>query len=104
MKGYCRVCPVCDGRACAGQVPGMGGIGTGSAFTANVAALASVRFNMRVIHADAVMIGRPFSVAAVGGLKQGVTQYLEQLRSELIQAMILTGCPDVSKVDRGILS
>ena len=323
MKGFCRVCPVCDGRACAGQVPGMGGIGTGSAFTANVAALASLRFNMRVIHdvtdpkteipflgrtlslpvlaapiggvsfnmggkieeeayvqavlggcremgtlgctgdgvpefihetafsairaldgagipfikpwedkelgeklqkaadagativgmdldaaglftlrlmgrpvfprpaealaeiigksdmkwvlkgimtpedaekavelgadaivvsnhggrvldhtpgtaevlkavaaavggritvladggvrtggdvlkmlalgADAVMIGRPFSVAAVGGLKQGVTQYLEQLRSELIQAMILTGCPDVSKVDRGIL-
>ena len=49
------------------------------------------------------LMGGPFSVAAVGGLKQGVTQYLEQLRSELIQAMILTGCPDVSKVDREIL-
>ena len=58
---------------------------------------------MLALGADAVMIGRPFSVAAVGGLKQGVTQYLEQLRSELIQAMILTGCPDVSKVDREIL-
>ncbi|GAW91559.1 FMN-dependent family dehydrogenase, partial [Calderihabitans maritimus] len=22
LKGYCRVCPVCDGRACAGEVPG----------------------------------------------------------------------------------
>lgn len=31
MKGFCRVCPVCDGRACAGETPGMGGIGTGSA-------------------------------------------------------------------------
>ena len=30
MKGFCRVCPVCDGRACAGETPGMGGIGTGS--------------------------------------------------------------------------
>ena len=28
MKGFCRVCPVCDGRACAGETPGMGGIGT----------------------------------------------------------------------------
>ena len=25
MKGYCRVCPVCNGVACAGEVPGMGG-------------------------------------------------------------------------------
>ena len=32
MKGYCRVCPVCNGVACAGEVPGMGGSLTGSAF------------------------------------------------------------------------
>jgi len=25
MKGYCRVCPECNGVACAGEVPGMGG-------------------------------------------------------------------------------
>lgn len=50
MKGYCRVCPVCDGRACAGEVPGMGGLGTGSAFKANLHALAAVRFNMRLLH------------------------------------------------------
>jgi len=50
LKGYCRVCPVCDGRACAGEVPGMGGVGTGSAFKANLEALAKVRLNMRTIH------------------------------------------------------
>lgn len=50
MKGFCRVCPVCDGRACAGEVPGMGGIGTGSAFSANLAALAAWRLNMRLLH------------------------------------------------------
>jgi isopentenyl diphosphate isomerase/L-lactate dehydrogenase-like FMN-dependent dehydrogenase len=50
MKGYCRVCPVCDGRACAGEVPGMGGTGTGSAFGANLEALKRHRLNMRVIH------------------------------------------------------
>ena len=51
MKGFCRVCPVCDGRACAGEVPGMGGLGTGSSFKANVDALAKLKFNMRTIHA-----------------------------------------------------
>ena len=50
MKGYCRVCPVCDGVACAGEVPGMGGLGTGTAFRANLASLAALRLNMRLIH------------------------------------------------------
>ncbi|MFZ5428504.1 MAG: alpha-hydroxy-acid oxidizing protein [Thermodesulfobacteriota bacterium] len=50
MKGYCRVCPVCDGRVCAGEVPGMGGAGSGSAFAANLEALKEWRLNMRTIH------------------------------------------------------
>jgi hypothetical protein len=50
MKGSCRVCPVCDGRACAGEVPGMGGLGRGTAFKNNVGALAGVSLNMRLIH------------------------------------------------------
>ncbi len=50
MKGYCRGCPVCDGRVCAGEVPGMGGLGTGSSFQDNVRALAEVQFNMRCLH------------------------------------------------------
>ena len=50
MKGYCRVCPVCDGRACAGEVPGMGSLGTGSAFQDNIRALSGIRLNMRCLH------------------------------------------------------
>lgn len=50
MKGFCRVCPICDGHVCAGEVPGMGGLGTGSAFRANLTALAAVKLNMRLIH------------------------------------------------------
>lgn len=50
MRDVCRVCPVCDGRACAGEVPGMGGIGTGESFKRNVRALADLSFNMRLIH------------------------------------------------------
>ncbi|QTA81506.1 FMN-dependent dehydrogenase [Desulfonema limicola] len=50
MQGYCRVCAVCNGKSCAGEVPGMGGIGTGSSFTANIESLSALRFNMRLIH------------------------------------------------------
>lgn len=50
LKGYCRVCPVCNGRACASEVPGMGGAGTGNAFAANLEALARYRLNMRTLH------------------------------------------------------
>ena len=50
MKGFCRVCPICNGVACAGEVPGMGGIGTGAAFRANLASLAAYHLNMRLFH------------------------------------------------------
>ena len=51
LQGFCRVCSVCDGRACAGEVPGMGGSGTGAGFTANLEALRAVRLQMRTLHA-----------------------------------------------------
>jgi len=50
FAGACRVCRVCDGRACAGEMPGMGGIGTGSSFMANVEALDRYRLNLRIMH------------------------------------------------------
>lgn len=50
LKGFCRVCPVCDGRVCAGEVPGMGGAGEGMAFGANLEALRRYRLTMRTIH------------------------------------------------------
>ena len=50
LNGSCRVCKVCNGVACAGEVPGMGGKGTGNAFTENITALKKYKLNMRVIH------------------------------------------------------
>ena len=50
FKGSCRICPVCNGVACAGEMPGMGGCGTGNAFRNNFAALARVRLNLRTVH------------------------------------------------------
>lgn len=50
LNGACRVCPVCNGKACSGEVPGMGGKGTGEAFTINVDSLRKHKLNMRVLH------------------------------------------------------
>lgn len=50
LKGACRVCPRCDGRACAGEVPGIGGLLTGTSFINNIEALAMYNINMRTIH------------------------------------------------------
>ena len=58
---------------------------------------------MLALGADAVMIGRPFSVATVGGLEEGVTKYIDQIRNELVSAMVLTGCRDLASVGRHIL-
>lgn len=50
MKGYCRVCPICNGIACAGEVPGMGGSITGTAFKSNVEDLSKVKLRLKTIH------------------------------------------------------
>lgn len=50
LNTSCKVCPVCNGKTCAGEVPGMGGKGTGEAFTINIEALDAYKLNMRVIH------------------------------------------------------
>ena len=78
MKGFCRVCKECDGKACAGEVPGMGGLGTASSFKGNVEALADFKLRMRTIHdvtspdASTSVLGYDLSIpvfaAPIGGV------------------------------------
>lgn len=89
MKGFCRVCAQCDGRVCAGEVPGMGGIGTGAAFRANVDSLRGIRLAMRCLHdvvepnTETTLLGLKLSLpvlaAPIGGIPfnmggEGVTE------------------------------
>jgi isopentenyl diphosphate isomerase/L-lactate dehydrogenase-like FMN-dependent dehydrogenase len=46
----CRVCPECDGWACSGEVPGFGGVGSGSSFRANLESLAKLQLHLRTFH------------------------------------------------------
>lgn len=89
MAGKCRVCPVCNGRVCAGEVPGMGGTGTGEAFTENLRALASLKLNMRTIH-DVLqpntmveMFGQQFKTPIMGAPITGAVINAGEALSEL---------------------
>lgn len=53
--------------------------------------------------ADAVLVGRPVAVAAIGGGAAGVTQFLQTLCNELRDAMMITGTTDVKAVHPKIL-
>lgn len=50
MKGFCILCPVCDGVWCRGCVPGMGGTGSGGSFQANYNSLEKIKFILKTIH------------------------------------------------------
>ncbi len=50
LKGFCTVCKICNGVACSGEVPGMGGTGTGSSFKVNVDDLASIKLRLKALH------------------------------------------------------
>jgi len=78
MDTFCKVCPICNGKFCAGQVPGMGGLGSGSSFTNNIDALVRLKFNMRLIHdvtdpdTSVTVLGKkltlPVLAAPIGGV------------------------------------
>ena len=101
MAPACKVCRVCDGRACRGQVPGMGGVGTGEAFTANVDALAKVKFNMRLVHGveepdtTVRVLGRELSLpvlaAPIGGVQFNMADCVSE--EDYITAK-LAGCAE----------
>ena len=55
-------------------------------------------FKAIALGADAVLIGRPYVVAAFGGDAKGVTLYTKKLGSELAETMIMTGCSTLSDI------
>lgn len=48
--GRCKHCPVCDGKACGGVVPGPGARGTGSTFTHSYEVLQEIKILPEVIY------------------------------------------------------
>lgn len=50
MKEFCVLCPECNGKWCAGKVPGMGGAGNGGSFTQAFKKLKEIKIAMRTLH------------------------------------------------------
>ena len=70
---FCRACPVCDGRACAGVMPGPGDKGCGRVASRNWAAWQALHVNMDTLHeswaADTrtTVLGRELSLPVLVG-------------------------------------
>jgi len=99
LNKSCRVCPICNGVACAGEVPGMGGKGTGDSFKKNIESLAEYKLNMRTIHdvknpdTSTELFGRKMEVPLFAAPVSGTTlnmggKYSEQ---EYI-SWVISGC------------
>lgn len=53
--------------------------------------------------ADAVLIGRPYAVAAYGAGGEGVAAYTDRIGAQLEEAMLMTGCNNLQEVSQEIL-
>jgi len=99
FRGACRVCPVCNGVACAGEVPGMGGIGTGAGFQNNVRALAGYKLNLRTVHEAAEprlacrVLGMDLSMPVLGAAIAGTAMNMNvALTEEEYADIVVEGC------------
>ncbi|HHV73923.1 MAG TPA: alpha-hydroxy-acid oxidizing protein [Thermoanaerobacterium sp.] len=105
MKGYCRGCKRCDGIACAGEVPGMGGTGTGNGFIENIKALDRWKVKLKTLHdvlkpdINTSFLGfevkMPVFAAPMTGLKGNAGGYLSERDYDI---MVAEACKNVGTI------
>lgn len=61
-------------------------------------------FKALALGADAVLIGRPFAIAAMGGAERGVECLARKLIGELKDTMLMTGCRSLADIRSDKLS
>jgi isopentenyl diphosphate isomerase/L-lactate dehydrogenase-like FMN-dependent dehydrogenase len=95
----CRVCPECDGVACAGEVPGFGGVVTGLSFKNNYNALARIQLNMRVVHdikkpdTSVTIFGEKLSIPILGApIGEAKLNFRERMSEDDFDEAMLGGC------------
>lgn len=106
----CRFCPECNGLACKGQIPGLGGKGNGSSFIRNVEKLKDVRLNLDVLAENkpidtsssffSAKVSLPVFVAPIAGIKNNYgaemseSEYTEAVVKGAIDAGTFAFCGD----------
>lgn len=99
LNNSCRVCKACNGVVCSGEVPGMGGKGTGDSFKANFDALNNIKLNMRVIHdaknpdISTELFGRKMDIPVFAAPVTGTTLNMGgKLTEEEYISSVIDGC------------
>ena len=95
----CRVCPACDGVACAGESEAIGGAGSGMSFQNNFTALQRVKIAMRTIHDETradtstTIFGQKISLPAVcAPMGPAATRYGKGMKQEEWFEALVGGC------------
>ena len=99
--GFCKACPVCDGRACKNTIPGPGAKGRGDVAMRNYAAWQDVRVNMDTIHANEPvstqleLFGRTFAIPVFAGPVGAVKlHYGEQYTDAEYNDVLVPACAE----------
>jgi isopentenyl diphosphate isomerase/L-lactate dehydrogenase-like FMN-dependent dehydrogenase len=102
---HCKACPVCNGIACRGVMPGPGGKGTGMAFVNNYNDLRKVKLNMDTIYgSDEVSlsttifgkeVSMPVFAAPIGGVK---IHYSDLYNDVTYSQEVVAGCVQADTV------
>ncbi len=95
----CRVCKICDGVACKGEIPGVGAVGNGSAFIDCRKYLDKIKIQMDAVHehfnADTrvslhgMELSAPIMIAPIGGMGFNYPGYLSEI--EYSEAVVFGG-------------
>lgn len=95
----CKECRECNGYACRGQIPGLGGKGSGSTFIRNVEMLKKVKFNMDVIgedkeiSTDSFLLGKKVSIPVYAAPIAGILNNYGYEQSDIDYCQqLLSGC------------
>lgn len=105
MMPKCRVCPECNGKACRGEVPGMGGIYSGNSFMVTREFFKDIKVLMDVVYeAEEIdtsielfeeKFDQPFFLAPIGGMNLNYTGYFKE--NEYID-LIIRGLRDQGSI------
>lgn len=60
-------------------------------------------FKALALGADGVLIGRPVTIAAIGGKAEGVKLYFDKIKAELLDCMEMCGCRTLSEITKSNL-
>ena len=97
----CRECKECNGYACRGEIPGVGGKDTGRAFINNVEGLKKVKINMDVcfepgdVSTETEILGMKMSMPVFSAPVAGIdNNYGYEISEYDYACLMLKGCRD----------